>query len=272
MGAVQGQNFPASLRAVALRAGTDVATVGRSVDKKDIVRCWPQRGTLHLVPAVDARWMMRLAGRRPSPKYLADAGLTAADLTTARAALRAALGGREMTRPDMYTVFADAGIDMGDRRGPRIVRVLGAEGELVHDRDHFFLVDDLPVPAAEPDDPLALLVQRFVDSHGPVTLADLKWWTGLGARKLQPALERAAGVVEDRGYWVGQWQRDVSDQELSAALEAEIRLPAFDEYLLGYQDKSFALPERLRPQVLTRNGLSWPFVVRGGIVTGRAVD
>ncbi|HAT1131403.1 hypothetical protein ACL1FC_02995 [Corynebacterium striatum] len=38
-------------------------------------------------------------------------------------------------------------------------------------------------------------------------------------------------------------------------------LRAFDEYLLGYANKERILPDELRPDILTKNGLSWPWVM-----------
>lgn len=67
---------------------------------------------------------------------------------------------------------------------------------------------------------------------------------------------------------MGQWQEDVTAQELQEVLAATFELPAFDEILLGYGDKSLILADELRPQVLTKNGLSWPFLMSGGVVTG----
>lgn len=65
------------------------------------------------------------------------------------------------------------------------------------------------------------------------------------------------------------WQKNVTEAELEAALSLTLRLPAFDEYLMGYGSRTEVLPESLRNQVLTRNGISWPFVVEEGVITGR---
>ena len=63
--AVQAQDYRASLWAIALRTpeGTE-ADVERAIEARAIVRTWPMRGTLHFVPAEDARWMLRLLAPR----------------------------------------------------------------------------------------------------------------------------------------------------------------------------------------------------------------
>lgn len=58
--AVQGQTYPAGIRALALRSGrTDEEVLGEVAILR-LVRSWPQRGTLHFLPAEDVRWLSRL--------------------------------------------------------------------------------------------------------------------------------------------------------------------------------------------------------------------
>ena len=54
MTALQAQDFPGALDSVALRiAGGTRAEAEAALDAGDVVRSWPMRGTLHLVPAID---------------------------------------------------------------------------------------------------------------------------------------------------------------------------------------------------------------------------
>ncbi|AGF73734.1 winged helix DNA-binding domain-containing protein [Corynebacterium halotolerans] len=286
--ALQGQTYPAGIRAIALRADVDDAEVLAAVDRYEIVRAWPQRGTLHFLPPEDARWMMRLlsprvekaaAGRRPA------LGLSPEDVGVAREALHAELRERgledPLSRKGAYRVFAAAGVDPGDGRGPHLLRALGGEGDVVQgpkkgSEETFVHVDDLLVEQREMprEESLAELATRYLHSHGPATAKDLVWWSKLTVAEARKAIAAARDVVEiDLGgvsYWMGAWQADVTGAEIAAALAADHTLPAFDEYLLGYHDKSYILADELRPRVLTMNGLSWSFEVSRGVVTGRA--
>lgn len=283
--AVQGQNYRAGIRAIALRAGVSDGEVDDAVAHREIVRCWPQRGTLHFVPAVDARWLMRLGNprvERAAARRRVALGLAPEDVETARHALHDALrySDEPLTRARIYELFASVGVDPAEGRGPHLVRALGGEGEVVQttktgNQDRFVHVDQLPLPHAEPLDPAAESARRYVVSRGPVTVADFVWWSGLTVRDARRALDSAAQsreVVADGEFYYGAYQDGVTDAELRQALEAQLNLPAFDEYLLAYADKSFALSDDLRPRVLTKNGISWPFTVRGGVVTGREGD
>jgi len=93
----------------------------------------------------------------------------------------------------------------------------------------------------------------------------------LKKKKAKQAVALARDVVEfGDGYWMGEWQGGVDKRDLEEALATTYELPAFDEILLGYGDKSLILADELRPQVLTKNGLSWPFLMVDGVITGRA--
>ncbi len=285
--ALQGQTYPAGIRAIALRAGVDDGEVLAAVDKFEIVRAWPQRGTLHFMPPEDTRWMMRslsprvekaAAGRRPG------LGLSPEDVVTARQALHAELLARGLRDPlprkEAYRVFAEAGVDPGDGRGPHLLRALGGEGDVVQGpkkgaEETFVHVDHLPVEQRElsREEALSELATRYLHSHGPATPKDLVWWSKLTVAEARKAIAAARDVVEieldGQTYWMGRWQEDVTRAEIDAALDADYSLPAFDEYLLGYADKSWILAPDLRHRVLTMNGLSWPFEVSRGVVTGR---
>lgn len=285
MTATQGQTYKAGIRALGLRSGCGDDAVHEAVEKREIVRSWPQRGTLHFTAAVDARWLMRLgnprvarqaAHRRPG------LGLDPGDLEVARRVLHDALLAADapIARPDCYALFAAAGIDPSEGRGPHLIRALGGEGEVVQGpqagrHDTFYHVDQLPEPHVQPADPAAESARRYTLSHGPVTVKDFVWWSGLTVAEARNALLRAAmtdDVIQEGEYFLGEWQKGVTPEEIEAALNAEYHLPAFDEYLLGYSDKSYALPVELRPRVLTMNGISWDFVVRNGVAVGREGD
>ncbi|MCS5480067.1 winged helix DNA-binding domain-containing protein [Corynebacterium sp. YIM 101645] len=284
--ALQGQTYPAGIRALALRGPGDDAAVLSAVNRFKVVRAWPQRGTLHFLAAEDARWLMRLcnprvaraqAGRRPG------LGLREEDVTVAREAFHAELLARgtqdPLPRPQAYEVFAAAGVDPGDNRGPHLLRAFGGEGDVVQGPrigavETFVHVDSLPVVQRElaGEEALAELGTRYLHSHGPASVKDLVWWAGLTVAQAKKAVALARDVVPltvgGEEYWMGQWQTDVTGQELQEALAASFELPAFDEILLGYGDKSLVLADELRPQVLTKNGLSWPFLMTEGVVTG----
>jgi hypothetical protein len=117
MGAMQAQDYRQALWAIGLRTREAMlADVERAIAEGTIVLTWPMRGTLHVVPAEDAHWMLGLltprviAGGRGR---LAQLGLDEETLERSRAVFRAALaGGRRLTRTALLATLRDARIDI----------------------------------------------------------------------------------------------------------------------------------------------------------------
>ena len=83
--AVQAQDYLASLWAVGLRTPDAAeADVEAAIARKELVRTWPMRGTLHLLAAEDARWMTELM----APRMLSGSSRRHAELGVDRPALR----------------------------------------------------------------------------------------------------------------------------------------------------------------------------------------
>src|SRR5687768_12358550 len=65
MTALQAQDLQAGFWAVGVRVpGAGLRDVRSAIDSGAVVRSWPMRGTLHLVPPEDLRWMLDLTADR----------------------------------------------------------------------------------------------------------------------------------------------------------------------------------------------------------------
>jgi hypothetical protein len=243
MGAVQAQDRPASLWAIGQRmARPSREAIERAVEARRIVRTWPMRGTLHFVAARDVHGMLALLAPRASARAAGrrrELGIGEAELERSRRALvRALQGGQRLTRPQARDVLERAGIATCDARGLHILGHLAHEGLLClgpmdGKQATWVLLDEwVPRPARLPprEEALATLAARYLRSHAPASAKDFAWWTGLGIAEARSAVE-AAGAPKLRR--VGQ----------SGAARL---LPAFDEFLVGYQDRAPSLA-RLPP-------------------------
>lgn len=290
MTAVQAQDAAAGRDALALRTGLAAGTVSPA-DLADagIVRSWSQRGTHHYLPARDVRWITRLCSPRvlrASAKRRGQIGLTDADVDRCRDALLAALADGPLTRPECYDVFRAAGTDPGANRGPHMLRHFGGEGDIVQGTPQgtteTFVLHDAVVPdpvKLSGRDALCELAVRYFHSRGPATVRDFSWWTGLTTADARTAADLAVGTgtvtattVDGRTMYLADWQADVSPAELTDAVSPgrpPLALPAFDEYLMAYTDRSDVVTPEVTAQVgPTKNGLVHPFLVAAGRVTG----
>ncbi len=279
-GMVQAQDYRAALWAVGLRvqAATEAA-VEQALRERRILRTWPARGTLHFVAAADVRWLLQLLAPRAiarSARRFKELELDEAVLARSRTLLTRALqGGRALPREALYQVLEAGRVSPAGQRGIHILGRLAQEGLLCFgaraDKQQTFTLLDEWVPGSRTlprEAALAELAARYVAGHGPVTAADLAWWSGLtiadaraGLDLAQPrvALEKIAG----QPYW-----RLTSAPQPGPAARSVQLLPAFDEYLVGYQDRSAVLDPVQSKRINAGGGMLSPVIVLGGHVIG----
>ncbi len=162
-----------------------------ALEEGRILRTWPMRGTIHLVPSTDAAWMLTLmAGRALSAAAgrWERLGLSRADAERATSAMVQALaGGRRLTRAEALAVINDAGISTEGQRGYHLLWYAAQTGVIcigpqADGAQTFVLLDEwAPTPRRlEGAEAAAELAFRYFRSHGPTTVQDFAGWTGLG--------------------------------------------------------------------------------------------
>ncbi|MGW4500048.1 winged helix DNA-binding domain-containing protein [Micromonospora sp. NPDC004336] len=281
-GAMQAQDLASGMWSLGARLpALDHAEVHAALERREALRTWPMRGTVHLVPPRDARWMLELTGVRSlasAATRRAQLGLTEADAERAVDVLGAALaGGGRLTRARCLAALEAAGIGTSGQRGYHLLWYASVRGVTclapsVGTEQTFALLDEwAPAPhRPERDEALALLAHRYVRSHGPVTAREFAGWTGLtltDARRGFAATGDALAAVRVDGE-----QALVDAALLDAprpAVDDLLVLPGFDEYLLGFKDRSLMLDAAHRDAIVPGgNGVFQATVVLGGRVVG----
>jgi hypothetical protein len=189
---------------------------------------------------------------------------------------RALRGGNQFTREEMFAVLERAKIIIDNHQGYHILCRLAQERVLCfgarRGKQQTFTLLDEWAPAArllERDAALAELARRYFTSHGPATLQDFVWWSGLKVADARAGLEAIASrlvkeTVDGEVYWMPP-----DMPEPSRASSGVYLLPAFDEYMLGYQDRSAALDPRHAQKIVPGgNGVFLPTIVSKGQVVG----
>ena len=281
LGAMQAQDYSGALWAIGIRLpGSTESDIQRAIADRTIVRTWPMRGTLHFVAAPDVRWMLE----HLTPRVIAGAArrqqqleLDGTIFTRCEEVFISALqGGRQLTRDEMYDVLERRGISTARQRGYHILWRLAQEGLLCFGahagkQPTFALLDEwLPSsPKRDREEALAKLALRYFTGHGPATLQDFVWWSGLKMSDAKAALEAVSTDLisrnaEGRTYWMSPEIPPL--REASPAVDI---LPGFDEYLLGYTDRSASLdPVHAQKVVPGNNGMFMPTIVKDGRVVG----
>lgn len=279
LGAVQAQDYAGALWSLGLRLpGCRRVELEAALARRDFVRTWGPRGTLHFVAAADLRWLLALlaprmiAGMRHRYRQLE---LDEAQLQRANALLVSALAQwGEGSRRELLAYLQAEGLSTTGQRASHILQRASLDGLICQiavrrNQPVFALVDGhFPELGLSREEALARLAQRYFSGHGPATLADFAWWSGLTKTEARKGLQAAVAALNQldiagQKYW---WSPETECAE--PAPEPQL-LPGFDEYLLGYRERSAALPLEYAPHWCPgNNGMFMPFLLSQGQMVG----
>ena len=251
LGAVQAQDYGAAKWALGLRTrGVSDADIDRAFAEGAILRTHVMRPTWHFVLPADIRWMLALTAPRIKAQVAYyDRKLELDDALYARSntiLAKALEGGNQLTRSEIASILQDAGIATDDLL--RLGYIVGrAELDAVvcsgarRGKQFTYALLDERVPQAktlERDEALAELARRYFTSHGPATLQDYIWWSGLSAADARVGLDmvKSGFIREDadaQTYWFAAYRPNPTDVDSTVHL-----LPNYDEYIVGYTERS----------------------------------
>jgi winged helix DNA-binding protein len=276
--AVQAQNLRAGRLAVRARTrGLTLSSVNAELESAAVVVTWLQRGTLHLVCREDYPWLHGLAAptlRVGNLRRLEQCGFPAGAARRAAAQIVRWLEDGPLSRAQIGACLEAQGHRLEDQAlvhllflatlDGRIIRgpFRGAEQAFVLVRD--WLGQEPAVPAGEDRDrALGELARRYLAGHGPASAADLALWAGLPLRDARVGLERVAAEIVDAGA-----DRVDLRSRLPVARRLPPRLlPAFDAYLLGWQDRAYAVPAEHMGEIRL-GGMIRPVAIVDGVAVG----
>ncbi|MET9569198.1 winged helix DNA-binding domain-containing protein [Streptomyces virginiae] len=267
--AVQAQDLPAAELGLRARArGLTREAVHRATDtERTAVRGWFMRGTLQLVPAADARWLLALFG----PVHLALAGrrlreLGLDDSLCARseqliADAIAAEG--PLTRARLTDRLTTLGVEPKGQSAFHLIRRAALAGRICHGPQQggeatFVLLDDwLPATGPLPytgEAAVRELARRYRAAHGPSDALDFVHWSGLK-------------TTTGKNAWAAV--RDTGPEAPPAPGEPDVRLlPAYDNYLVGYRSRDLSVPAEHERRVWPGGGQIRATVVVDGLAVG----
>jgi hypothetical protein len=279
MGAIQAQDYPMSRWAIGLRIrkATD-QQIEASLNNGDLLRTHVLRPTWHIVTSADIRWMVELTAphilksMRSRHKQL---GLTTAIIDKSNRIIENALSnGYHATREELVNLLDKAKIKNEDNRAAHLLahaelECLICSGKSRGHRQTYALFSER-VPNAQSmskEDALTTLARRYFQSHGPANLNDFAWWSGLSITDAKHAIEAIKSdlhteVVAGNQYLFWNAPTSIKD-EPSLYL-----LPAYDEFLISYKDRSPSVPLNKQPVTISSNGIFYPLIVLDSQVIG----
>lgn len=256
MGAIQSQDYGAARWALGQRvAGASDSYIEDAFARGDILRTHILRPTWHFVAPADIRWMLMLT----APRIIAQCAhayrtfeLDAAVFRRSHKTLEKILaGGRQLTRDEIAVALRKANVNTDDLRFIHLMMRAELDGLICsggrQGKQFTYTLLDERVPAMPKlsrDEALATLTTRYFQSHGPATLQDFAWWSGLTTGIAKEGMELTSDrfintQVDGKTYWFADSEPTVKSTHRQAYL-----LPNYDEYVVAYKDRGMLMDEQ----------------------------
>ena len=278
-GGVQAQDYSGAKWAVGQRLKKCIdADIERALTEKKIVRTWAMRGTFHFVAASDIRWILALLAPRiieRNARRYRELELDEETLMESNEVLKNALqDGSHLNRRELLAILQKKGVSTEGQRAHYILQRASLDGlicqEVMHTNNNpiYMSMDELPeTKILTRHEALAELTKRYFTSHGPATLQDFVWWSGLltkdakaGMGSIESSL--TSETIDGKTYWYSPSKQDIEFSSPTAHL-----LPSFDEYIVGYKDRSASL-EKMHSKKKNIENIMYPTIALDGQIVG----
>jgi len=280
MGALQAQDFNMAKWAIGLRLkNSNEQKIHAAIDSAEIIRTHVLRPTWHFISADDIYWMLNLTASRILSSMKGrnkELELSSNVFKKANKIIEKILiGNKNLTRKELVNEISKAKIQTDNNRASHIL--LNAEleglicsGKMKEKQTTYALLNERvekPKPIKK-EEALHKLATKYFQSHFPATLQDFCWWSGLSFSDAKQALESIKDQfiyekLNEQEYWLPN-----SFALLKNTADSAFLLPAFDEFLISYKDRSATILHEHQSKAFSNNGIFWPTIVINGQVKG----
>lgn len=279
MGALQAQDYNMVKWAMGVRLpGSTRKDIEEAIERGDIIRTHLLRPTWHFVAAEDLRWILELTAPRirtalrTRHKFL---GLTDKLVSKSNAVIVKALAeSGPLPRTKLVQHLEDAGFENKDNLASHLLICAEMDGTICSGptmgTDYTYALLDERVPETDTSDreeALAKLARTYFNSHGPATLEDFTWWSGLTITGVRAALEMVkpdlqSAEIDSQTWWFS------NTEPPSEAADLILLLPAYDEYIISYKSRDVVIPDKDHSKAFSNNGIFRPVIVVNGQAVG----
>ena len=276
LGAMQAQDYHMAKWAVGIRLpGSQDADVEKALNEGTIIRIHALRPTWHFVAQQDVRWILDLSSaqlKASSKSRDKQLELTEKLYTKSNGLIEKALSaGEHLTREELMTVLQHHHIAVDTQRAIHFMFRAELEGIAcsgkLKGKNHTYALQEDRIHQTKKltrEEALAKLADRYFTSHAPATLKDFTWWSGLSITEARQALalvkdRLSIETLEGQQYWLPASYHLPKTTPSSLYL-----LPAFDELIISYKDRSACLDTTHQKTAFTTNGIFRPIILLNG--------
>jgi len=281
MGAIQAQDFNMVKWAFGIRLPNSTEkSINEEIDSGRIIRTHLLRPTWHFVSSDDIYWIQKLsAAHIKSALSYRDSqlGLTSRIFSKTNSAIEKILKNNiHLTREELFAGLVKSGLKLNNEQASHIFVRAETEGIICSGRQKkgkptFALLNEW-VPENKKrynrDESLKELGYRYFMSRGPATVQDFAWWSGLSLSEARMGLEYnkselVSEVIENQTFWFSDPPVNLDPNKGQVFL-----LPAYDEFLLSYRDRSASISDYDHKLAVSNNGIFYPVILAENQITG----
>jgi hypothetical protein len=280
MGAIQAQDYLMAKWAIGVRLSDPfVSRIDSSIDKGEILRIHVLRPTWHFVCAEDIFWMLRLSAtkiRTSMKSRHKQLELNEPVISKASGIIEKSLSnGNNLTREELANEFLKANIRTDENRLSHILFCaeldeLICSGPVKDNKLTYSLLSERVTEKKflSREESLAELAKRYFTSRSPATTDDFAWWSNLTLKDARTAAESIKTDFVTESIGSGKYLIPRSITGLGPENTNVYLLPAYDEFLISYKDRSSSLSSVQNRKTVSDNGIFYPTIVIDGQVAG----
>jgi hypothetical protein len=253
--------------------------------KRGLVRTWTVRWTMHIIPAKDYHTYVLGSGGvklfKAFERLAKNFGLPAQQIriSSLYKPVLEKMKGRSVTTQEIKSLVTTRMREMGYRAGWSGIREMASLGMIVNagrkgSMDLWMRSDEWISKAKKiPDiDTYRIeLLRKYIQQFGPVSRADILYWSGLSANEVDLALNTLSSELEKVSVKGSNQEYFAMDKISNASPQPPkvILLPKFDSLMMGYKDKSRFMDMQNYKRVFGPLGMVAATVLINGFVAGK---
>lgn len=280
LGALQAQDYAMMKWAIGCRAkGSTEKQVEEALNRGDLLRTHVLRPTWHVVSPKNIHWMLELSAQRIRNKMKTrdrQLGLSESIVNRSKTIMVKALqDGIHRTKDEIEALWMQASIPTTEYRYAHLLMHAELDGLVCSGtsngerRTYALMEERVPSnPHLSKEEALYLLGTLYFQSRWPATLQDFAWWSGLPMGDVRKVVELLQSEFQLETIGTQQFLLSKGTVQPLISAESAHLIPAFDEYIIAYTDRSSTLLPAQFQKVVSNNGFFRPAMLRNGKVIG----
>lgn len=281
MGAIQAQEYTLSKWAIALRTGSsNISEIDKAINEGAIIRTHILRPTWHFVTAENLDWMIKLCRDKLYKTYVSYCKALGINEVFSNKIIPVILSALEnnnhLTRSEISEKLAAGNKNIDNSITNNILFIMEIEGLICGGKSksgkHSYALTEEWVPQnanlISKEEALAKLTTKYFQSHGPATLQDFIWWSGLSSTDAKLGISLIKDILEEINLPGKKLLMIYSKPNKNDGRNLLHLLPPYDEFIVGYKDRTDLISKENHSKVMSSFGLFKPTVMLNGKITG----